>query len=208
MQFLFIRQEETSKTTRIASNFLEPATSYLLIITKTNRMKDHRKKEPPTINAGSMADVAFLLLIFFLVVTTIDVDKGITVKLPPWCPDCSIEVPPGQAFSIKVNADDQLLVEGEELIVGLLKEETKQYLRKKGKKSIISIKNDRATSYSAYIEVYNELKAAYNEIWNEEANAQFNSSYEDLNAESKMSIRKQYPLVISEAEPSDVVSSE
>lgn len=171
-------------------------------------MKNHRKNDPPTINAGSMADVAFLLLIFFLVVTTIDVDKGITVKLPPWCPDCKIDVPPGQAFKIKVNASNQLLVDGEEMTVEALKEETKQYIRKKKKKTIISLQNDRTTSYSAYLAVYNELKAAYNEIWNEEAQTRFGSTYEDLNRESKLSIRKQFPLVISEAEPSDIAIHE
>ncbi len=168
-------------------------------------MKNYRKA-PPTINAGSMADVAFLLLIFFLVVTTIDVNKGITVKLPPWCEgaDCKTDIPTKQVLSIKVNAKDELLVRGDETVVSELKTLTKAYIKEKANKSIISLQNDRTTSYSAYLSVYNELKAAYNEVWEEEAQVQFGSTYEDLNSASKKSIRQQYPLVISEAESSDI----
>jgi len=82
------------------------------------------------VNAGSMADIAFLLLIFFLVTTTIDIDKGITVKLPPWSNE---EVDPTKlnkrnVFSVLVNADDQLLVRGELAEVEELRERTKEFI--------------------------------------------------------------------------------
>jgi len=172
-------------------------------------MKNQRNNRPaPTINAGSMADVAFLLLIFFLVVTTIDVDKGITVKLPPWCEEnCSIDVLDDRVLSIKVNYKDELLVEGDEKQVSELRETAKLYIAEKGKETIISLQNDRSTSYDTYLSVYNELKAAFNEVWDEEALTVFGALYEDLNAASKKEIRTKYPLVISEAESSDIAIS-
>jgi len=169
-------------------------------------MNTKKREEASSINASSMADVAFLLLIFFLVVTTIDVDKGITVKLPPWCegPDCVTPTPPGQVFRIKVNANNQLLVSNTETEIGALKEKTKTYLLEKGKKAIISLQNDRGTNYDTYLTVYNELKAAYNEIWEKEAFKQYGKPYERLNNNQKRAIRKIFPQVISEAESSNL----
>jgi len=168
------------------------------------------------VNAGSMADIAFLLLIFFLVTTTIEIDKGITVKLPPWSNE---EVDPTKlnkrnVFSVLVNADDQLLVRGELTEIEQLRERTKEFianpeqredLAEKPTKAIISLKNDRGTSYGTYITVYNELKAAYNELWTAKLNrlpgysdAIFN---DDLPIEIRRQVRAEIPFVLSEAEP-------
>lgn len=164
------------------------------------------------INAGSMADIAFLLLIFFLVTTTIVEDKGVLVKLPPWS-----EEPPDiqklnerNVFGVLVNKDNQLLVRKEPADIKDLRERTKEFilnpqkredLAEKPTKAIISLKNDRGTEYRTYLEVYNELKAAYAELWNEAAQKQFGSNYPDLGKEDRRTIRNQIPLVISEAEP-------
>ena len=69
------------------------------------------------------------------------------------------------------------------------------------KKAIISLKNDRGTSYEAYIKVYNELKAAYRELWDDAADAQYGRTYEELELAEKKALRAEIPLVISEAEP-------
>jgi len=177
-------------------------------------MARNSRRSAPQINASSMADIAFLLLIFFLVTTTIDVDKGITVKLPPWSeeePD-PLELKTRNVFSVMVNANNDLLVRGEAVRVADLKDKTKEFivnptrredLSESPTKAIISLKNDRGTEYQSYIQVYNELKAAYNEIWEEQAQAMFQKKYDDLDIDSKKEIRKKIPLVISEAEPSD-----
>ncbi len=163
------------------------------------------------INAGSMADIAFLLLIFFLVTTTIDVDKGITVKLPPWDEtDTTIDVLQRNLFKVNVNANDELLIRGERTDVANLKKRAIEFilnpekskdLPRSPRNAIISLQNDRETSYDMYITVYNELKAAYNSIWQEEALKRFGQNYAELDIESKKAIRKDIPLVISEAEP-------
>jgi len=164
------------------------------------------------INAGSMADIAFLLLIFFLVTTTIAEDKGILVKLPPWSedePDIT-KLKTRNVYSVLVNANNQLLVRGEEKQLKNLKENTIEFitnpkrvedLAESPTKAIISLKNDRGTNYKTYLEVYNELRAAYNEIWEAQAQKRYSKAYEDLPIAYKKAIRGDFPLVISEAEP-------
>ena len=166
------------------------------------------------VNAGSMADIAFLLLIFFLVTTTIVADKGITVKLPPWSEE---EVDPTKlktrnVFSVLVNANNQLLVRGEPARVDELRERAKEFilnpqrredLSEKPTKAIISLKNDRGTKYGTYVQVYNELKAAYSELWDEEARKSHGVPYsDDLSIDIKREIKGKIPFVLSEAEPS------
>lgn len=165
------------------------------------------------INAGSMADIAFLLLIFFLVTTTVVEDKGITVKLPPWSEE---DVDPTKlktrnVFSVLVNASNQLLVRGEPVDIRQLRQRAKDFilnpqrredLSEAPNKAIISLKNDRGTSYGTYLEVYNELKGAYNELWNEDARKKYNTDYsDDLPLHMKKDIKGRIPFVLSEAEP-------
>jgi biopolymer transport protein ExbD len=159
-----------------------------------------------------MADIAFLLLIFFLVTTTIAEDKGILVKLPPWSdqPADIQQFKTRNVYSVLVNAQNQLLVRGEQMKISELRDNTKEFianptkredLSESPKRALISLKNDRGTNYRTYLEVYNELQAAYNELWEEAALKRYNTSYEQLSASSKRIIRNEFPLVISEAEP-------
>ncbi len=164
------------------------------------------------INAGSMADIAFLLLIFFLVTTTIAEDKGLLVKLPPWSdepPEIS-DIKSRNIYSVLVNANSDLLVRNEPMEPKDLKDNTKIFIMnpdnrddmaEKPTKAIVSIKNDRGTKYSTYLEVYNEIKAAYNELWEEEAQKRFRKTLNELNRDQMNEIKDAIPLVISEAEP-------
>ena len=176
-----------------------------------------KKKKPRrlsnAINAGSMADIAFLLLIFFLVTATILEDHGIKVKLPPWQDlEKPINVNTNNVLSVKINALDELLVEGEQLPIDALKAKVKEFimnpmkrqdLPSKPKKAVISIQNDEGTHYATYLMVYNELQAAYNELWEVSAQNLFQESYKKLNEAQQKAIRIEIPLVISEAEPTD-----
>ncbi len=164
------------------------------------------------INASSMADIAFLLLIFFLVTTQIAEDKGILVKLPPWSdepPDIT-QLKTRNVFSVLVNASNQLLVRGEMANVDELRDRAKEFisnpqhkddLAESPRKAIISLKNDRGTSYKTYLKVYNELQAAYNELRDEEALKRYAKHYDALADAQKKEIRDDIPLVLSEAEP-------
>lgn len=177
--------------------------------------KSSRDRMKNEINAGSMADIAFLLLIFFLVTTTIDVDKGITVKLPPWSdePPEIQKLKTRNVFSVLVNAQDQLLVRGELADIDELRERAKEFisnpqrrddLSTDPKNAIISLKNDRGTSYKQYVAVYNELKAAYDELWDEECQRLYGIPYsDDLPIAYKRAIKEKIPMVLSEAEPTN-----
>lgn len=177
------------------------------------KKKSNRGRLSNEINASSMADIAFLLLIFFLVTTQILEDKGILVKLPPWSeePPETLELISRNVFSVLVNSENKLLVRGEPANIDELRERTKEFilnpsqredLSQSPTKAIISLKNDRGTSYKTYIEVYNELKGAYDELWDEECRRLFGVAYsEELPLEYRKQIKSKIPMVLSEAEP-------
>ncbi len=165
------------------------------------------------INAGSMADIAFLLLIFFLVTTTIVEDKGILVKLPPWSdeePDIT-KLKERNVYSVLVNAQNELLVRGERMNISRLRDNTKDFIANPNQRSdyaespknaIISLKNDRGTEYETYLTVYNELKGAYEELWDELSVRRYGIPYTDeMPFAQRKAIRDEIPFVISEAEP-------
>jgi len=171
--------------------------------------RDRMKNE---INAGSMADIAFLLLIFFLVTTTIAEDKGVLMKLPPWSEDepDNLKMKTRNVYSVLVNADNQLLVRGEPMDIDQLKDNTKDFIwnprqeedkAESPTKAIIMLKNDRGTKYKTYLEVLNEVKAAYNELRDEMSERQYGKAYEFASSEQRKEVRNTIPLVISEAEP-------
>ncbi len=179
-----------------------------------------RRRGLPQINAGSMADIAFLLLIFFLVTTTMDQDTGIARKLPPM-PEEEQEKPPEikakNIYVVLINSNNQLLVEGEWKEISQLKDGAKKFINNNGidpkssdnpQKAIISLQNDRGTNYMTYIRVQNELAAAYNELRNEAALDQFGEQYTNLNKSQQKEIRKIYPQKISEAEPKNIGGDE
>ncbi|MFT6336037.1 MAG: biopolymer transport protein ExbD [Halioglobus sp.] len=171
-------------------------------------MRKHRKM--PELNAGSMADIAFLLLIFFLVVTTIAEDKGIPVILPEY-----YEGPPGPApennvLKILVNADDNLLVESKPTEINRMKDIVIDFVNnprgdsnkpKSPDKAIISLQNDVNTSYETYVKIYAHIHEAYTSLRNDMAQANFNSNYKDLAVADKNTVLKKYPMKLSEADP-------
>lgn len=164
------------------------------------------------INAGSMADIAFLLLIFFLVTTTIVEDKGVLVRLPPWSeePPETLKFKTRNVYSILVNANNDLLVRGEPKNIEDLREGIKEFILNPQRRedlaetpqdAIVSMKNDRGTKYGTYLEVYNEVKAAYNELRDDQAQRKFGKLYEFLTSEQKKEVNAVIPLKLSEAEP-------
>ncbi len=186
------------------------------------------KREIPEINAGSMADIAFLLLIFFLVATTMDVDSGLARRLPPWI-DETTEKPPEvkrrNVFTVLINANNQLLVQNEWGDIRNLKKKAKEFIENANddpnmpekemievpffgtypvSKQVISLQNDRGTKYEMYLKVQNELVAAYNELRNELAQKKFGKEYSKLTQEQQEAINKIYPQRISEAEPKNI----
>ena len=179
-----------------------------------------KRRGLPQINAGSMADIAFLLLIFFLVTTTMDQDTGIARKLPPM-PEEEQEKPPEikakNIYVVLINANNELLVEGEWTQISELKNGAKKFINNNGRdpassdnpqKAIISLQNDRGTQYVTYIRVQNELAAAYNELRNEASLNKYGEIFTNLNKKQQKEIKKMYPQKISEAEPKNIGGNE
>tara|TARA_B100001057_G_scaffold188941_1_gene189755 strand:+ start:480 stop:1100 length:621 start_codon:yes stop_codon:yes gene_type:complete len=201
------------------------------------------RRSAPEVNAGSMADIAFLLLIFFLVTTTIETDSGLNRKLPPM--EEVIDPPiikQKNIFTVVVNKNNQLLIEEELKDISDVRKLAVEFLDNGGgtgedacdycngkrdpassdnpEKAIISLKNDRETSYKIYIAVQNELVAAYNVLRNREFSrlnpmmgmdfVQANNKYNDprtTSAEKEKlkpllsAVKTMYPQKLSEAEP-------
>ena len=187
-----------------------------------------KKGKVPEINASSMADISFLLLIFFLVTTTMDTDSGITRRLPPPVenPEQDVKVKERNIMNVMINKYDKLLVNGKPGDVATIKDLTKEFITPRPNdekapetevkeiellgnimlsKGVVSLKNDRGTSYAMYISVQNELARAFNEMKDEMSLKHFNQHYADLTDKDKIdAINKAVPVRISEAEPEEI----
>ncbi len=186
-------------------------------------------KKVPELNATSTADIAFLLLCYFLMTTTMGQDSGLQRRLPPM-PDPNQKVEDQKVnrrniIVVKINSADRLLAGSEPMDVRYLKDKIKNFLTNPNNdpnlpertpvdiegfgtypvsKGVISLQNDRGTSYKAYIAVQNELVKAINELRDEFSMAHFGKTYTRLDEEQQEIVRKAVPQNISEAEPKDV----
>lgn len=172
-----------------------------------------------------MADIAFLLLIFWLMTTSMNVDSGIARKLPPLVEqdnDPGMDAHERNVLMVFVSGNNQLLVAGQRMDIGGLCEKAKTFITNPtndpnmpekemtdipllGKypvsKGIVSLQNDRGTSYETYLKVQNELTRAYNEAKEDLSQQKFGRAFTDLNDEQRKAINKAIPVKISEAEP-------
>lgn len=183
----------------------------------------------PQVNSSSTADMAFILLIFFLTATSMGTDKGLARQLPPPVPDefknQETNVKKRNVLNILINSQNQVLCQGEYLNnIKLLRKKTKEFIENKNndpdmpqmimlkdvqflgdimatKNHIVSLQSDRGTQYEVYIKVQNEIVAAYNELRDEFSLAHFNKRYAELDEDHQKSVRAVYPQKISEAEP-------
>ena len=185
-------------------------------------------KKIPQINASSMADISFLLLIFFLVTTSMDVNQGLARRLPaPVPPDQKVEnkdINKRNLMVVKINSANQLMVQGQMLDIKQLRAKAKEFIKNENddatlpklveedfgepigvvkytKDHVISVQNDVDTQYQAYLDVQNELVAAYNELRDECARQYFHKAYAELDEDQQKQVQKVYPQKISEAEP-------
>ena len=188
-----------------------------------------KKRSMPGINATSTADIAFMLLIFFLTTTSMNTDRGLARRLPQ-PPDPNVKqqeniiVKERNVLQVRINKDNQLMVGSEYLDIMQLRAKAKEFIANPSddanlpekhlknipllggdcmitEKHVISVQNDVGTSYQAYIDVQNELVAAYNELRNELAQAKFGRVYAECSEDEQKAIRDYYPQKISEAEP-------
>lgn len=190
-----------------------------------------KKKKMPGLNTSSTADISFMLLIFFLVTTSMDTDQGLARRLPqppdPDQEDATMDIKSRNILYVRINAAGQLWIKDEtssgEGDFRELRARVKEFVKNEHNlsklpekhvknidllgqcfvtdKHVISVQTDRGTPYNAYFQVQNELVAAYNELRNELAKQKFGREFQYLTKEEQGAVKKYYPQNISEAEP-------
>jgi biopolymer transport protein ExbD len=172
-----------------------------------------KKIAEAAIPTSSMADIAFLLLLFFLVATVIDVDTGIGITLPEPI-DENVDVVPvskERLAAVLINENGDVLLDGAVIPVHMIKNNLKSRIVSKielpaNKKLIVSLKTDRKTVYNIYIQALDQIKLAYFEVRDEYSNANFGKKYNDLDQTNQDVVKNKIPIIISLAEPEKVTN--
>lgn len=186
-----------------------------------------KKRKVPGLNASSTADISFILLIFFLVTTSMDTDSGLARRLPPPPEDdqedAQIDVKERNVLKVRINSAGNLLCGEDYIEITQLCDRAKEFIKNEANrpnlpekhlknipllgqcavtdKHVISVQTDRGTPYNVYFQVQNELIRAYNELRDELSKAKFGKVYSALTDEQQEAVREYYPQKISEAEP-------
>lgn len=186
------------------------------------------KRKTPGLNTGSMSDISFLLLTFFLLTSSINTEQGIPRKLPPPkdenAKDKTVEINKRNVLNVLVNFRDEISVNGEVMMVSELKDKAKEFFsnpmndpnlpEKQNKpiegigdfpvsKGVVSLTNDQGTSYNMYVQVQNELQRAVNELRDETSLQYFGKKFSVLDSASQRAVVTAIPMSISEAPPMD-----
>ena len=171
-----------------------------------------KKRKTPGINGSSSADIAFMLLIFFLITTSMDTDKGLARRLPPPVPkdqkkNEEMDIKKRNILVVLINSNNQILCNNEFIDIKQLREKVRNFIENPyndehmpektevdvpffgkqmvTKNHVISLQNDRGTEYQAYIDVQNELAAAYNELRDEVSRKKFGKAFADLDEDQQ-----------------------
>ncbi|MDX1476268.1 MAG: biopolymer transporter ExbD [Saprospiraceae bacterium] len=167
------------------------------------------RRVPDEVPGGAMADIGFLLLVFFFVTTTIAEDRGILVRLPPW-DERAVDIAARNVLHIHVNAANELMVAGQMTTTDRLPHMIRQFVlnpeedasgASSPRKAVLSLYTDRSTAYAAYLEIYDTLKRTYRRMWEDESVRRYDIPYQDLREAQRQAVRHAIPFVVSEAEP-------
>jgi len=186
-----------------------------------------KKRKVPALNGSSSADIAFMLLLFFLLTTSMDTDQGLARRLPP-PPDpnqiIDQKVNKRNTLLVVIDATNRIMCGGEEVNLKQLREKTKEFIENPGnsehlpeklpkevqyigtvmctaEKHVVSLQCDRGTKYQSYLDVQNELAAAYNELRDDLSKSKFGKKFNELSDDEMNAVKEVYPQKISEAEP-------
>ncbi len=190
-------------------------------------------RKVPGLNQSSTADISFILLIFFLVTTSMDTDTGLSRRLPEWDPNAmeeEIKIKERNVMTVLVNRNNEILCRGEVIDITELKDLAKEFIANPEDKAnlpakeeyeikgfgtvvttvkhVISLQTDRDTEYDIYFQVQNELSRAYNELRDEWCRAQLHKKWTDCDEDEQSYAKGMYPSKISEAEPKQYGNNE
>jgi biopolymer transport protein ExbD len=186
-----------------------------------------KKRKVPQVNSTSTADIAFMMLLFFLLTSSMDTDKGVPRRLPAPVPKDQkvddIKVKDRNLLVVLINSTNQILCGDSYIQLDQLKNRVKDFVenptndahmpekveidvpyfgnRMVTKNHVVSLQNDRGTSYQSYIDVQNEIAAAYSELRDDISSQKFGKKFADLSDEQREAVQMIYPQKISEAEP-------
>jgi biopolymer transport protein ExbD len=186
-----------------------------------------KKKKVPQVNSTSTADIAFMMLLFFLLTSSMDTDRGLSRRLPQPIPKDQkapdVDIKKRNILVVLINSTNQILCGENYIQLGQLKDRIKEFVenptnnehmpekievdvpyfgnRMVTKNHVISLQNDRGTNYQSYIDVQNEIAAAYNELRDDISLQKFGRKFADLDEDQQKAVQTIYPQKISEAEP-------
>jgi biopolymer transport protein ExbD len=186
-----------------------------------------KKRKVPQVNSTSTADIAFMMLLFFLLTSSMDTDRGVPRRLPPPIPKDQksedLKVKERNILVVLINTTNQILCGDNYVQLDQLKNRVKEFVenptndehmpekieidvpyfgnRLVTKNHVVSLQNDRGTSYQSYIDVQNEIAAAYNELRDDISQQKFGRKFADLDEDQQKAVQMIYPQKISEAEP-------
>ena len=164
-----------------------------------------RFEQIPELNTSSTADISFMLMIFFLVTSSMDTDKGLLRQLPPLPQEQTppTDVRKDHVMQVTLDARDQLAIDGTLLTPRQLKEQIMTFVAADRTEHVISIRTDRATTYEAYFRMQNAIVAAYAQLRETYARERFGKGYSELVEEQRDEVNQYYPQRISETKPSE-----
>jgi biopolymer transport protein ExbD len=161
-----------------------------------------QKRKVPELNTTSTADISFMLLIFFLVTTSMDTDKGLTRQLPPDNPQeeqiQESQIKEGMLLRLKIDAQGMLTCNDEAIAVKQLKARVMDFVARTGREHVIQLEADRLASYDSYFNVQNEIVAAYNQLRDRKARKDYGYAFVQCSDEQKEKLRQAIPQRISE----------
>lgn len=170
------------------------------------------KRQVPGVNTASTADISFMLLIFFLVTTSMDVDKGLFRLLPSPEPQKQLKtetiVDKNTLMALHVTADHRLLLNDKPIEVSRLKGEIIQFVNRLGNRHLISIESDREADYDLYFQMQNQIMMAYNELRNQYSMKHFEKAFDALSSSQKESVRKNCQQRVTESYANASVGSD
>ncbi len=176
-------------------------------------MRRSRERMMPEIPAASMADIAFLLLIFFILSSKMQVNKGLSAKLPPYVDSLQqqqiLEIQDRNIYTISLTANNEFFFRGEAGRIQFLKTYLKEFISNPEKKSnlsespemaLVNLEIDPNSAYDNYIGIQNAVREAYNELRDEEAHKRYGKVLSSLDTVKRGEIVRMIPIKISESE--------
>lgn len=163
-------------------------------------MFGHRRHTLPELNTTSTADISFMLLIFFLVTTSMDIDKGLTRQLPPAEKQEQVEtaVNKNKLMEVRITADNRVFIDNKDVKAKQVRPRVANFIRRLGPDHLITIDTDPRANYNTYFTLQNEMVAAYNQWRNERALQRYGRSYKKLTPEERNTIKTTCPMRIAE----------